>query len=68
MALRAAEDWAYGTGCVEVTVIGLVHVRNPASRALCSAAGLACDGLAADDANYEQWGITLELPPESRQH
>jgi GNAT superfamily N-acetyltransferase len=68
MALRAAEDRAYGTGCLEVTVIGWVHVRNPASRALCTAAGFACDGPTAENPSYEEWGMTLELPPETPLH
>lgn len=64
MALRAAEDRAYGSGCLSVDVWGFVDRRNEASQILCEKAGMVRLPSQPDD-QYEEWWISLELPPDA---
>lgn len=62
-ALRAAENFAYGSGCGEVTVVGRIHEQNVSSSSACARNGMWKIGEAGPD-QYSEWGILLELPVE----
>lgn len=64
VALLAAGDRGFGSGYV-VAVFGQVHQENRASKVVLASAGLGRLHDQLDD-DLEEWGTTLEGPPELR--